>query len=306
MAKQKKSGLGRGLDAIFLDNTAEVNMNTSNSNNDNITFLRVTEIEPRPDQPRKSFDNETLSQLADSIATHGLIQPIIVRENNNGFYRIIAGERRWRASKMAGLIEVPVIIMDINDKKASEIALIENIQREDLNPIEEALAYRALMEEYDLTQEEVSKSIGRSRSAIANSIRLLDLPDDVISLVASDKLSAGHARALLALDDEEVILEIADIIIQKDLSVRKTEELVRSMIRPADEEAVTETELPADMNLSSYKIELEKRMIEYLGRKIKIFDNCKRSRIEIEFTDNDDLESIIKKLCGENIFDDIT
>lgn len=305
MVKQKKSGLGRGLDAIFLDNTAEVNMNVPN-NNDNIIFLRVTEIEPRPDQPRKSFDNETLSQLADSIATHGLIQPIIVRENNNGFYRIIAGERRWRASKMAGLIEVPVIVMDINDKKASEIALIENIQREDLNPIEEALAYRTLMEEYTLTQEEVSKSIGRSRSAIANSIRLLDLPDDVMALVVSGKLTAGHARALLALNDEEVIVEIADIIIDRDLSVRKTEELVRSMGRPADEKAVTETELPADMNLSSYKTELEKRMIEHLGRKIKIFDNCKRSRIEIEFTDNDDLESIIKKLCGENIFDDIT
>ena len=304
MAKQKRSGLGKGLDAIFLDNTADINLGGS-AGSENVAFLRVTELEPRPDQPRKSFDNEALAQLADSIATHGLIQPIIVRESDTGFYRIIAGERRWRAAKMAGLIEVPVIVMDINDKKASEIALIENIQREDLNPIEEALAYRTLMEDYDLTQDEVSKSIGRSRSAIANSLRLLDLPEDIISLVVSGKLTAGHARTLLALNDADMINETADIIIRRDLSVRETEELVRSINRSADKEAVDDTELPADKNNTTYRIQLEKRMSEHLGRKIKIADTGKRTRIEIEYEDNDDLENIIKALCGETIFDDL-
>lgn len=307
MAKQKKSGLGRGLDAIFLDNTADMNLVNSISNTENISSLRVTELEPRLDQPRKSFDHEALTQLADSIAVHGLIQPIIVREGDTGFYRIIAGERRWRAAKMAGLNEVPVIIMDINDKKASELALIENIQREDLNPIEEALAYRMLMEDYEMTQEEVAKSIGRSRSAIANSLRLLDLPDDIIALIVSDKLTAGHARTLLGLNNSDDINIAADIIINKNLSVRETEELVRSMNRPADENNVDEiTELPADKNNRIYKSQLEKRMSEHLGRKIKISDSGKRTRIEIEYIDNDDLESIITTICGENIFDDLT
>ena len=307
MVKQKRSGLGRGLDAIFLDNTADINFNSTLSNSENITFLRVTELEPRPDQPRKSFDNEALAQLADSIATHGLIQPIIVRASDTGFFRIIAGERRWRAAKMAGLIEIPVIVMDINDKKAAEIALIENIQREDLNAIEEALAYRTLMTDYNLTQEEVSKSIGRSRSAVANSLRLLDLPDDVMSLVVSDKITAGHARTLLALDNPQDMTEVADMIIRKELSVRETEEIVRSMNRPADKEAVDENgaELPADKYSKNYKLELESRMTTRLGRKIKISDTGKRSRIEIEYMDNDDLESIIKMLCGDNIFDDL-
>lgn len=305
MAKSKKSGLGRGLDAIFLDNTADIDVNNTLPSTENISFLRVTELEPRPDQPRKTFDNEALAQLADSIATHGLIQPIIVRENDAGFYRIIAGERRWRAAKMAGLIEVPVIIMDVNDKKASEIALIENIQREDLNPIEEALAYSTLMEDYKLTQEDVAKSIGRSRSAVANSLRLLDLPEDVISFVTSGKLTAGHARALLTFDNHEEMVKVAEIVINKNLSVRETEELVRSMTRLADKEAVDETELPADKNNSTYKTELEKRMSEHLGRKIRISNKGKHSRIEIEYMDNDDLESIIKMICGENIFDDL-
>ena len=307
MVKQKRSGLGRGLDAIFLDNTADINFNSTLSNSENITFLRVTELEPRPDQPRKSFDNEALAQLADSIATHGLIQPIIVRASDTGFFRIIAGERRWRAAKMAGLIEIPVIVMDINDKKAAEIALIENIQREDLNAIEEALAYRTLMTDYHLTQEEVSKSIGRSRSAVANSLRLLDLPDDVMALVVSDKITAGHARALLALADADEMTEVADLIIRKELSVRETEDMVRSMNRPADQEAVdgNQAELPADKYSKNYKTTLESRMTERLGRKIKISDKGKRSRIEIEYMDNDDLESIIKMLCGENIFDDL-
>jgi len=293
MAKIKNTGLGRGLEAIFLDNSAD-----SNNALENSTVLRISEIEPRPDQPRRVFEPEALAQLADSIAIHGLIQPIIVRYGINGFYRIVAGERRWRAAKMAGLNEVPVIIMDIDDKKASEIALIENIQREALNAIEEAVAFKTLMEEFDMTQEEVAKSVGRSRSAVANSLRLLDLPESVYDMVNSLVISAGHARALLGLKNEEDILKAAELIRDKQLSVRETEELVRSMNRPVIEDA--ETVLPAD-NKKIYKTELERKMTEKFGHKIKI----KNTRIEIEFIDNEDLESIIKILCGDNIFDDL-
>jgi len=298
VAKVKNTGLGKGLEAIFLDNSADTYGNGSEST----TVLRISEIEPRPDQPRKVFEHEALSQLADSIATHGLIQPIIVRNGLNGFYRIVAGERRWRAAKMAGLNEVPVIIMDIDDKKASEIALIENIQREDLNAIEEAFAYRTLMTDFDMTQEEVSKSVGRSRSAVANSLRLLDLPESVYDMVNSSIISAGHARALLGLKNESDMIKAAELIRDKDLSVRETEELVRSMNRPVIEEAIEDVEmvLPAD-NKKIYKTELEHKMFQCIGHKIKI----KKSRIEIEYIDNEDLESIIKILCGDNIFDEL-
>ena len=309
MAKSKNTGLGRGLDAIFLDNTAEMNLLAGA---EGASVLRVTEIEPRPDQPRKNFDNQSLIQLADSISAHGLIQPIAVRLHDNGFYRIIAGERRWRAAKMAGLMEVPVIIMDIDDKKASEIALIENIQREDLNPIEEALAYRTLMNEYDLTQDEVAKSIGRSRSAVANSLRLLDLPETVYKMVVSGELSAGHARALLGVNNAGDILSAAETVVKKELSVRETEEFVRSINRREDgAKNGGETEPAADTNENeaankkAYKLKMEKKLTERLGRNIKIVDSGKRSRIEIEYMDTDDLESIIRILCGENVFDEI-
>ena len=228
MAKNKNTGLGRGLDAIFLDNTTE-------ESGRGVTMLRLSDIEPRPDQPRKQFESESLASLADSIAENGVLQPLLVRAEGDGFYQIIAGERRWRASKMAGLTEVPAIITDADDKKAFELAIIENIQRENLNAIEEAAAIRDLMTEYGLTQEEVSTRISRSRSAVSNAIRLLDLPDSVMKAVSDGKLSAGHARALLGLRDSEKIISAAQTVISRGLSVRATEELVRSLNRAQED-----------------------------------------------------------------------
>lgn len=292
MAKNKNTGLGRGLDAIFLDNTTE-------ESGRGVTMLRLSDIEPRPDQPRKQFESESLASLADSIAENGVLQPLLVRAEGDGFYQIIAGERRWRASKMAGLTEVPAIITDADDKKAFELAIIENIQRENLNAIEEAAAIRDLMTEYGLTQEEVSTRISRSRSAVSNAIRLLDLPDSVMKAVSDGKLSAGHARALLGLRDSEKIISAAQTVISRGLSVRATEELVRSLNR-AQEDAKkpprTETETDRYMNW------LCRRMSDSLERGVRIVGG-KKKHIELEYRDSDDLERMIRKLCGEDFFD---
>ncbi|MBQ4601666.1 MAG: ParB/RepB/Spo0J family partition protein [Clostridia bacterium] len=288
----KSSGLGKGLDAIFEDNFTE-------SGKKGGTMLRISDIEPRSNQPRKVFDETALSELADSIATHGLIQPVVVREDSRGFYSIVAGERRWRASKLAGLTEIPVVILDIDDAKAAELALVENLQREDLNPIEEAMAYEALASEYSLTQEEISQRIGRSRSAITNSLRLLGLPEDVKDLVAENEISAGHARTLLGLKDKDKYNEAIHLIITKELSVRDTEKLVKKMnnAKPAEEIAVS------DKVEVDYRKELERRMTQRLGRKIAIKDKGKAKKLEISYEDNRDLEDLIVKLCGHNIFD---
>ena len=220
MAKNK--GLGRGLDAIFYDNSIEEN----EKNDKGIASIRISMIEPKKDQPRRNFDREALASLADSIAANGVLQPIIVREGVAGMYSIIAGERRWRASKLAGLSEIPAIVVDADEFAAAKIAMIENLQREDLNPMEEALGYRDLMENYSLTQEALSTHIGKSRSAIANSLRLLDLPDEVLELIASGELSAGHGRALLGLRDKAQIAPLAEKIIARNLSVREAEAAV--------------------------------------------------------------------------------
>lgn len=288
----KSSGLGKGLDAIFEDNFTE-------SGKKGGTMLRISDIEPRSNQPRKVFDETALAELADSIATHGLIQPVVVREDSRGFYSIVAGERRWRASKLAGLSEIPVVILDIDDSKAAELALVENLQREDLNPIEEAMAYEALATEYSLTQEEISQRIGRSRSAITNSLRLLGLPEDVKDLVADNEISAGHARTLLGLKDKEKYNEAIHLIITKELSVRDTEKLVKKMnnAKPAEATAVT------DKVEVDYRKELERRMTRHLGRRISIKDKGKAKKLEISYEDNEDLEGLIVKLCGHNIFD---
>ena len=288
----KNSGLGKGLDAIFEDNFAESSKSS--------TMLRISDIEPRSNQPRKVFDEAALSELADSIATHGLIQPVVVRQDNGGFYSIVAGERRWRASKLAGLTEIPVVILDIDDNKAAELALVENIQREDLNPIEEAMAFQALAKEYALTQEEISKRIGRSRSAIANSLRLLDLPAEVKDMVANDDISAGHARTLLGLRDKGRIEEAAELIISKELTVRETEKLVK---RLNNDKSAEETTSPDKVEVD-YKKELERRMTARMGRRITIKDKGKAKKLEIEYTDNEDLEILINRICGSNIFDD--
>ncbi len=295
MPKQKNTGLGRGLDAIFIDNSVD--------ETGNITMLRLSEIEPNPNQPRREFDAEALSNLAESIAAHGLIQPIVVRsvENNSGYYQIIAGERRWRASKMAGLTEIPVIIMELDDKKSAQIALIENVQRENLNPIDEAFAYQELVDEYSMTQEDISRQIGKSRSAIANIIRLLDLPDEVCDLVKSGKLSAGHARAILGLKREEDMISAANTVIKKNYSVRETEFLVKQL---------NNTSLRLDKNKSTGKLEVDytnelaKKMTSKIGHKVTILKKGKNQRVEIHFSNDDELDAIVEKLCGENIFDE--
>ncbi len=295
MAKPKNTGLGRGLEAIFLDNTAE--------ENGGVTMMRLSEIEPNPDQPRKDFDPEALSQLAESIATHGLIQPIIVRSTGSGeYYEIIAGERRWRASKLAGLTEVPVIIMELDDQKAAQVAIIENVQREDLNAIEEAMAYRSLIEDYGMTQEELSRQIGKSRSAVANTLRLLELPDEVMAQVKEGTISAGHARALLALRNAARILGAASAVANKDLSVRETEALVKKLNRI--EKELNDPKPVNDEPIVDYTAELAKKMTARLGRKVVISGKGNSRKLEISFSDDNELDELVNKLCGANIFDD--
>lgn len=295
MAKPKNTGLGRGIEAIFLDNSAE--------ENGGVTMLRLSEIEPNPDQPRRDFDPESLSQLAESIATHGLIQPIVVRSTGSGeFYEIIAGERRWRASKMAGLTEVPVIIMEIDDRKAAQVAIIENVQREDLNAIEEASAYRSLIEDYGMTQDELSKQIGKSRPAVANILRLLELPDEVMALVKEGTLSAGHARTLLGLKNPIRIIGAANTVVSKNLSVRETEALVKKLNRI--EKELNDPKPVIEKPIVDYSEELAKKMTEKLGRKVTISGKGKTRKLEISFSDDKELDELVNKLCGANIFDD--
>ena len=221
MAKKKPSGLGSGLDTLFLDNSVE-SQNT-------VTTIRIADIEARAEQPRKSFESEALAQLADSIKIHGILQPILVRASGSGYYQIIAGERRFRAAKMAGLSEVPVLITEADDETTAQMALIENVQRENLNPLEEAMAYKELSENYGLTQEKLSEKIGKSRSAIANMMRLLDLPEEVLAMLRDSKLSAGHARALLGLNDEADVIFLARKIESDGLSVRAVENAVKKL-----------------------------------------------------------------------------
>lgn len=297
----KKNSLGRGLDSLFLEN--------DEPDTGSVSMLRVSDIEPNPLQPRKTFDNEALGQLADSISRHGLLQPIAVRTNECGFYRIIAGERRWRAAKMAGLIEIPAIIYDMDDKKAAELALIENLQREDLNPIEEALAFRALINDYDMTQEECAGQIGKSRSAVANSLRLLDLPDAVVTMVANGDLSAGHARAILSLIKEEDKLALAQRVIEKSMSVRETEAAAKALNEAAKAEAEAQNAPPEDDHAArmaqSYLRALEQRVTENLGRRFRILDaqDGKQKKIEISYENSDDLEALLRLLCGDTFFE---
>ncbi len=292
MAKQ--SGLGRGLDSIFFDDAGAESAA-------DIHKLRISQLQPRSGQPRKVFDSEALAELADSIATHGLIQPIIVRQSPGDLYEIIAGERRWRASKMAGLTEVPVAVIEADDQKTAELSLIENIQRENLNAVEESLAYKALLEEYNLTQETVASRVGKSRSAVTNSLRLLDLPENVLKLVSENQITAGHARALLGLKYRSDIEVGAATVIDKGYSVRATEELVRRMNARAEKAAdqVNKTDLGVN-----YTAELEKKVRGILGRKVKIVEGARTKRIELEYSDNDDLQKLLYLLCGEELMKD--
>lgn len=298
MAK-KNSGLGRGLDAIFLDNSR---VTESEHKEDSITRLKISMVDPKSDQPRKFFDKEALEQLADSILENGLLQPILVREYAEGRYQIIAGERRFRASKLAGLTEIPAIILDRDDRKAAQIALIENIQREDLNPIEEAMAYKSLAEEYDMTQEELSMKVGKSRSAIANSTRLLDLPDPVLTLVASRELSAGHARTILGLKNTDDMILLAQRAVEEELSVRTLEAEVKRLNKPKKKETAPEDE---KLPFVDYFKELENKIRTHLGRSVKIEEKGKRKTITISYEDNSDLDELITLLCGKEFLENI-
>lgn len=303
VSKAKKSGgLGRDFYSLLDDNMPENKKSSSST-------LRIADIEPRSDQPRKNFDREALELLAESIGTYGVLQPIIVRENPAlaGTYEIVAGERRWRAAKMAGLSEIPAVILDGDDLKAAQVSIIENIQREDLNPVEESLAYRALIERFGLTQDQVAKQVGKSRSNITNMLRLLDLPEDILSMLGDGSLTAGHARALLGLNDPDNIPVLAQKILERELSVRETEHAVKLM---NDAEEEREEDLPdagevSEANLRRvYLRDLERRALTTLGRKVRISNTDKKKVLELSYTDDADLEELLKMLCGNNFFDE--
>ena len=281
MAKMK--GLGKGLDALLGDDfTNEPEVKSS-------LFLPISQVESCAAQPRKQFDPDALADLADSIRQHGIIQPLTVRKLQSGYYQIIAGERRWRAARMAGLTQVPAVVIEADDRKAMELAMIENLQREDLNPMEEAEGYRTLMEQYGLTQEETSQRVGKSRSAVANALRLLNLSKEVRVLVEEGKLSGGHARALVPLT-EELQKTAAALIIKDDLSVRQTELLVKKL-------TAEKNDAPAkDVTAVDYAAEAARELGERLGRPCKIVTGKKKGRIELEYYGVDDLNALLDAL----------
>ena len=280
MSKDKK-GLGIGLDALFGPIETEEN---------ELQILPISKVEPRIDQPREIFNEDSLQELSESIAQYGLIQPITARKLESGYYQIIAGERRWRAARLAGLSEVPVRVIEADDRRTAELALVENLQREDLNPIEQARGFRALIEEYGLTQEEAARSVGKSRPAITNTMRLLSLCPAVLEYVEKDQLSAGHARALVPILDDKLQLAAAKEVVEKGLSVRQTEQLAAKLTRPP-REPKAESGVSVD-----YCAEVANRLSQSLGRKVKLIDGKKTGRIEIEFYGADDREALISAL----------
>lgn len=277
----KKKGLGKGLGALLTDENSSID-------SESISEIKLVDIEPNKSQPRKDFDDDKLAELSDSIKQHGVLSPILVQESENGYYSIIAGERRWRASKLAGLKTIPAIIKKNENIKVFELALIENLQREDLNPIEEALGYRRLMTEYGLTQEQVSEKMSKSRSGVANSLRLLNLPEKVISLIERGELSVGHAKVLLSLSDSEQIIKFAERIIDESLSVRELEDIIKKGARPP------KTKKDIDLNLKLAFETIEKNVSSLLGTKVKIVDKNNKGKIQIEYYSAKDLERIIK------------
>lgn len=281
MASSK--GLGKGLGALLGDFDEPIQENSP------YKLLPIHKVEPNPDQPRRDFDEEELEALSESISVHGIIQPLTVRELNSGFYQIIAGERRWRAARMAGLSEVPVVIVEADDRKAMELALIENLQRQDLNPVEEAMGYQSLMEEYGMTQEEAAGRVGKSRPAVANALRLLNLCPTVLEMVRNGELTAGHARAILVLKDERKQQQAAQRIHALGLSVRQAELLCKNMTRqPAPQPKVT---LAVD-----YIGECEKSLSKHLGRGVKIINGKRKGKFELEFYGEEDLQNLLDAL----------
>ena len=295
----KREPLGRGLDEIFIDNTSGSDLLSA----DRVYKLPISSVEPRTDQPRKTFDEESLRQLSESISAHGVLQPILVSETAPDAYVIIAGERRWRAARLAGLSEIPAIVLDADEMSTAEISLVENVQREDLNAYEEAEAYAALIDRFGLTQEELSSRIGKSRSSVANSLRLLDLPPSVVPFLRSGEITAGHARALLSLSDRLNIPILADRIIGEGMSVRAAETAAKSMNRASARDANAEQ----DMNASDSRVDvdyvrvLEDKAREALGRPVLIKSRGKQKYISLGYEDNKDLESLLRFLCGDAI-----
>lgn len=282
----KKGGLGRGMDALFLDNSATENENSA-------TMLSINEVEPNRNQPRKNFNQKALEELAKSIEQNGIIQPILVRPMSDGSYQLIAGERRWRAARMAGLHEVPVTIREMTDEEASVFALIENLQREDLNPVEEAEGLKSLIETYGFTQEEAADKVGKSRTAVTNTLRLLKLPSPVLQMLGDGRVSAGHARALLGLDEEKEMLRIAEATVAQELSVRQVEKMVKYANQ--GEKAKPKKR---DKKRDKYYDEVEIALTNVLGRKVKIYlsPNGNKGTLEFEFFGKEDLTKLAKEL----------
>ena len=292
-SKFKKGGLGKGLGAIFIENENE-------SDNSPVT-LRISEIEPNKSQPRREFDENALAELAQSISQHGVLQPLLVRPIADGGYQIVAGERRWRASRMAGLNEVPVVIRELTDLETTEIALIENLQREDLTPIEEAFGFKKLIEEYGMSQEDISKIVGKSRPAIANALRLLSLPSEIIDLINSGKLSAGHGRTLLGLKNQEDMLKCAKICLENDISVRHLENIVKKINSETENNNVSRETSKKKPKRLSYYDEVELSLKEHLGRRVTVNgDSKEKGTLEIEFYSKEDLFALAQ-LLGKNI-----
>ena len=282
----KKGGLGKGLDVLFAENTLEDDART--------VSLPIHEIVPNREQPRKQFDDEALQELADSIAQHGVLQPLLVRPMPDGSYRLVAGERRWRASQMAGLAEVPVVVREMNEQEAAELALIENLQREDLNPMEEALGYQTLMDSYGMTQEQAAQVVNKSRPAVANALRLLRLPQPVAALVAEGSLSAGHARSLLAFEDAETQVAMAHTAVDRGLSVRELERLAKK----AKQDPPAAPKKPAHRD--SFFDEVALALRENLGRQVKVTGGDKGGMLQIEFFDAEDLQALANRLAEKN------
>ena len=289
-----KKGLGRGLAALMLDDEPVViEKNKKEETQGEFIMMNISFVEPNREQPRKVFDEEELNALAESIKNYGIIQPITVKNEGNGFYSIIAGERRWRAAKMAGLKEVPIRIVEFSDREELEVALIENLQRTDLNPVEEAQAYKKLMEEYDLTQEDVSERVGKSRSTVANSLRLMELPEEIIKMISDKKLTAGHARAILSVKSNEKKIMLANKVVLEDLSVRATESLAKVYDNLAFGE---EREVIKKVRKTPEVLDLEKKLSETFGTKVKLAEKRKGGKIEIEYYDKEQLETILDYL----------
>ena len=285
--KAQKRGLGTGLGALFGEDNLAEDLNS-------VSSLPIEKVEPRSDQPRSVFDQETLAELAESISQYGLIQPITVRKLPSGYYQIIAGERRWRASRLAGLKEVPVRIIEADDRRAMELALVENLQREDLNPIEEAKGYKTLIEEYGMTQEEASQSVGKARSSVTNALRLLNLTPPVMAMLEDGDISAGHARALLAVKDEADQLRVATKVVEESLSVRQTENLASKMAELAEKKDKPQKSVnPLEVD---YLADTEKQLTSALGRRTQIRDSGKKGKVEMEYYGTDDREALIAAL----------